>query len=93
MLYNYLLDVMDFEMLKEAQEKVDISLSCINYQLYGAFFNHSPLAIEEMKRTLNDLQDLWREINDKIYLKNDEFITEFWAEEREIADQKMEDNI
>ena len=89
MLYNYLLDVMDFKMLKEAQEKVDISISCINYQLYGAFFNHSAIEIAEMKKTLSELQDLWREINDEIYLKNDEFLTEFWAEER----AKIEDDI
>lgn len=89
MLYNYLLEAMDLNALIKAQEKVDVSISCINYQLYGAFFNHSAIEIAEMKKTLSELQNLWRDINDEIYLKNDEFLTEFWAEER----AKMEDNI
>ena len=70
--YSFLLDVMNVDQLEDSQEKVNLSLACVRYQLDGNFFDHDNFVIEEMTENCNELQELWLEINDEIHLRNDE---------------------
>lgn len=72
--YSFLLDIMTIEQLKDAEENVDLFMKCVDYQMgceirVGSKDFSFP-KIVELNEALEELEELFEEINAEISLRD-----------------------